>query len=72
MKPRGYNYDTDVVLLGIGTAHAVADTAGDQAAGKLIVPEAESQTGWRDYWVAKPGADAPARRSLGFRKPGER
>lgn len=70
MKPRAYGFDTDVALIGIGTAHAVSDPDGDQPAGKLIVPEAESRTGWRDYYVAKRGT--VDRRVLGFRKPGER
>lgn len=56
-------------FIGIGAAHAIPDdTPGDRPAGRLIVPDAESRTGWRDYYV--PGAFRPASaRPVGFRPP---
>ena len=35
-------------------------------AAKLVVPEAQSATGWRDYWVYREPAAPEPQRPLGF------
>lgn len=57
------------MFIGVGSAHSIPDdTPGDRPAGRLVVPDAESRTGWRDYYV--PGAYRPPDgRTVGFRRP---
>lgn len=35
-------------------------------AGKIIVPEAQSPTGWRDFWVYREAPPLPPARKMGY------
>ena len=71
MKVRAYITDGSEMLIGIGSAHAVADAAEDKAevAGRLYVPDPEQRHGWREFYVHKPTIAKPGARPLGFGKP---
>ena len=66
-RPHRDDDDDYMLYMGIGTVHQLySEKQGDRPAGRLLVPDPEQRSGWREYYVAKPADDAPARRPIGF------
>lgn len=67
MRPRRDDGDVYLTYLGIGTIQNAGDKddAKPDPAGRLLVPDPEQRSGWREHYVLK-NQPKPGARPIGF------